>query len=138
MAAHHAPLSLGFSRQEHWSGLPFPSPMMYSYLVLIVYSGFPWSFSGKESIAYGEECWVHDLQRRDFCFRTKDMASVPQSFMWQKIYHGEKGTEKASDIDIRRGQRMPDLLLLPRSYMDFQFITNNRKVLSDPLPQHTS
>ena len=27
MAAHQAPLSLGFSRQEHWSGLPFPSPM---------------------------------------------------------------------------------------------------------------
>ena len=25
-AAHQAPLSLGFSRQEHWSGLPFPSP----------------------------------------------------------------------------------------------------------------
>ena len=27
MAAHQAPSSLGFSRQEHWSGLPFPSPM---------------------------------------------------------------------------------------------------------------
>ena len=27
MAAHQAPLSLGFSMQEHWSGLPFPSPM---------------------------------------------------------------------------------------------------------------
>ena len=27
MAAYHAPPSLGFSRQEHWSGLPFPSPM---------------------------------------------------------------------------------------------------------------
>ena len=26
-AAHQGPLSLGFSRQEHWSGLPFPSPM---------------------------------------------------------------------------------------------------------------
>ena len=26
-AAHEAPLSLGLSRQEHWSGLPFPSPM---------------------------------------------------------------------------------------------------------------
>ena len=25
--AQQAPLSLGFSRQEHWSGLPFPSPM---------------------------------------------------------------------------------------------------------------
>ena len=28
-AAHQAPPSLGFSRQEHWSGLPFPSPMEY-------------------------------------------------------------------------------------------------------------
>ena len=27
MAAHEAPPSLRFSRQEHWSGLPFPSPM---------------------------------------------------------------------------------------------------------------
>ena len=27
MAAHQVPPSLGFSRQEHWSGLPFPSPM---------------------------------------------------------------------------------------------------------------
>ena len=26
-AAHQAPPSLRFSRQEHWSGLPFPSPM---------------------------------------------------------------------------------------------------------------
>ena len=25
-AAHQAPLCLGFSRQEHWSGLPFPPP----------------------------------------------------------------------------------------------------------------
>ena len=30
MAAHQAPPSLGFSRQEHWSGLPFPSPMQES------------------------------------------------------------------------------------------------------------
>ena len=26
-AARQAPLSLGLSRQEHWSGLPLPSPM---------------------------------------------------------------------------------------------------------------
>ena len=26
-AAHQAPPSLGFSRQEHWSRLPFPSPI---------------------------------------------------------------------------------------------------------------
>ena len=27
MAAHQGPLSLGFSRQEYWSGLPLPPPM---------------------------------------------------------------------------------------------------------------
>ena len=26
-AAHQAPLTMEFSRQEWWSGLPFPSPM---------------------------------------------------------------------------------------------------------------
>ena len=29
-AAHQAPPSLGFSRQEHWSELPFPSPVQES------------------------------------------------------------------------------------------------------------
>ena len=29
-AAHQAPPSLGFSRQEHWRGLPFPPPMQES------------------------------------------------------------------------------------------------------------
>ena len=27
MKVHRAPPSLGFSRQEYWSGMPFPSPM---------------------------------------------------------------------------------------------------------------
>ena len=27
--AHQAPLSMGFSRQEYWSGLPSPSPLDY-------------------------------------------------------------------------------------------------------------
>ena len=35
------------------------------------------------------------------------MASVTQRFMGQKFYYSEKEIEKASDIDIRRGQRMP-------------------------------
>ena len=26
--AHQPPLSMGFSRQEYWSGLPFPSPII--------------------------------------------------------------------------------------------------------------
>ena len=27
--AHQAPLSMGFIRQENWSGLPFPSPGVF-------------------------------------------------------------------------------------------------------------
>ena len=27
-AAHQAPLSMGFSRQEYWSGVPLPSPQL--------------------------------------------------------------------------------------------------------------
>ena len=33
--AHQAPPSLGFSRQEHWSGLPFPSPVHESEKVKV-------------------------------------------------------------------------------------------------------
>ena len=33
MAVHQTPPSMGFSRQEHWSGLPFPSPI-YSLLYI--------------------------------------------------------------------------------------------------------
>ena len=29
-AAHQAPPSMGFSRQEHWSGVPSPSPNTYT------------------------------------------------------------------------------------------------------------
>ena len=37
MAVHQAPLSLGFSRQEHWSGLPFPSPTVDWYIYTVEY-----------------------------------------------------------------------------------------------------
>jgi len=32
--AHQAPLSMEFPRQEHWSGLPFPSPGDLSNLAM--------------------------------------------------------------------------------------------------------
>ena len=49
-AAHQAPPSLGFSRQEHWSGLPFPSPMHES-------EQWKWSHS-----VVSDSSWPHGLQ----------------------------------------------------------------------------
>ena len=50
MAAHQASPSLGFSRQEHWSGLPFPSPMHES-------EKWKWSHS-----VMSDSSWPHGLQ----------------------------------------------------------------------------
>ena len=66
---HQAPPSLGFSRQEHWSGLPFPSPMheseKWKWSCSVVSNSVrphglqptrllrPWDFPGKNT---GVEC----------------------------------------------------------------------------------
>ena len=36
--AHQAPMSLEFSKQEYWSGLPFPSPINYIYIYIYIYT----------------------------------------------------------------------------------------------------
>ena len=75
MAAHQAPPSLGFSSQEHWSGLPFPSPVheseKWKWSRLVVSDSSPphglqptrllcpWDFPGK-STRVGCHCllWI--------------------------------------------------------------------------------
>ena len=37
-AAHQAPPSMGFSRQEYWSGVPLPSPILHTQLIKFWYS----------------------------------------------------------------------------------------------------
>ena len=72
-AAYKAPPSLGFSRQEHWSGLPFPSPMhdseMWKWSRSVVSDSSrphglqptrlirPWDFPGK-STGVGRHCFL--------------------------------------------------------------------------------
>ena len=45
-AAHQAPPSMGFSRQEYWSGLPLPSPLtvkpVQKWIVLVFAIIKPW------------------------------------------------------------------------------------------------
>ena len=52
-AAHQASASLGFSRQEHWSGLPFPSPMHES-------EKWKWSHSvGSGLVTFFSQCFKY-------------------------------------------------------------------------------
>ena len=51
-AVHQAPPSLGFSRQEHWSGLPFPSPMHESEKWKWIRSVNVWLFVTPWTTAY--------------------------------------------------------------------------------------
>ena len=103
MAAHQAPPSLGFSRQEHWSGLPFPSPMRESekwkWSRSVVsdpqrHHGLwpsrllhPWDFPGK-STGVGCHCLLHDLglnnnkNKSDMCIHNKDYNPQVKKQAW--------------------------------------------------------
>ena len=90
MAAHQAPPSLRFSRQEHWSGWPFPSPMQesekwkWSRSAVFDSSGphglqptrllRPWDFPGK-STGVGCHCLLLIIRLRLFYL-------APQLSLW--------------------------------------------------------
>ena len=63
-------------------------------------------------IAYGECCQICDFQRKEFCLKTRDSASVTQSFVWHKLYYTVKMMQKTSDKDIRRGVETDSLTSL--------------------------
>ena len=91
-AAHQVPLSLGFSRQEHWSGLPFPSPMHESekwkwnhpvvsdslrpHGLLPTRLLYPWDFLGK-STGVGCHCLLCDSTILQY------NTSLSQALKWE-------------------------------------------------------
>ena len=64
-AAYQAPLSMGFSRREYWSGLPLPSPLLLLLLLLRRFSRIrlcvtPWAAAYQASPSMGfsrQEHW---------------------------------------------------------------------------------
>ena len=113
MAARQAPPSLGFSRQEHWSGLPFPSPMheseKWKWSRLVVSNSSwphglqptrllrPWDFPGKST---GEGCHcllqhvhttVHKINNKVLLFSTGNYIQY-----WELIIR--KKSESESEV----------------------------------------
>jgi len=90
-AAHQASLSLGFSRQEHWSGLPFPSPVHESEKCkwsrsVVSDSSRPhglqptrllhsWDFPGK-STGVGCHCLLHHMPLGKYKLRQWDNTTL--------------------------------------------------------------
>ena len=56
-SAHQAPPSMGFSRQEYWSGLPLPSPVLdENSLEMYILRIHPRSLSHKVCVVWVEPC----------------------------------------------------------------------------------
>ena len=93
-AAHQAPLSLGFSRQEHWSGLPFPPAFHLSQhqgffsneLALPIRWPKYWSFSF--SISPSSEYSVLISFRMDWL----DLLAVQGTFKSLLQHHSSKSS----------------------------------------------
>ena len=55
-------------------------------------SGF-WPWGSDKGMGIDSLWWtvqIRDLWRRQFCFRTRDLSSVTQNLVWQKIYYSKK------------------------------------------------
>ena len=55
-AAYQAPPSMGFSRQEYWSGVPSPSPVLVLPSSLRQWALWGWTNQGRRRITTGWEC----------------------------------------------------------------------------------
>ena len=81
-AAHQVPLSLGFSRQEYWTGLPFPSSMhacMLSHFSLVRLCVTLWTAAHQAPLSTGfsrQEYWLLLLLSH---FSRVRLCAIPQT-----------------------------------------------------------
>ena len=76
-AAHQAPPSLEFSRQEHWSGLPFPSPHS-DMCEMVSLCGFDIHFSDDWQC----QAFFHIPIGHLYVFREMSIQALGQFFNW--------------------------------------------------------
>ena len=126
--AYQASPSMGFSRQEHWSGLPFPSPMhesekwKWSRSVLSDCSQphglqptrllHPWDFSREEywsgvpllspwNILYAQNRKYRCFQAHtDKCGRYLNQKGSPNKFQWIRIMQPVFSEDNTNKIKI--------------------------------------
>ena len=88
-AAHQAPPSMGFSRQEYWSGVPLPSPdssygELYNYFIIyhnVIITGLPLVAQTVKNLPSLQETWVRSLNWEDPL--EKGMATHSSILAWR-------------------------------------------------------
>ena len=113
MAAYQAPPSLGFSRQEHWSGLPFPSPVhgseKWKWSRSVVSNSLrshglhptrllrPWDFAGKstgvgchcllpKSKHYHSQKLLQVLEATGATRKSSQLSPVQSPLIWDNLF----------------------------------------------------
>ena len=104
-AAYQTSPSMGFSRQEHWSGFPFPSPMHESgkWSCSVISNSWrprglqptrflhPWDFPGT-STGVGCHCLLHEVTLSagfqvvvtECVHKAAALPHAPGGFLWQQ------------------------------------------------------
>ena len=105
MAAHQAPLSTEFSRQEHWSGLPVPSPM-HACMHAKLLQSCPTVYNPMDSSPPGSS--AHRI------LQTRALEWVARSFSDTAV----KNQEIISDPEIPTGSRVMRMFLHHRPHFE--------------------
>ena len=107
-AAHQAPPSLGFSRQEHWSGLPFPSPMHESESE--VTQLYP-------TLSDPIDCSYSAIKKWDFafaatwmefrgCYAKWNVRQRNKNTVWSNLFVESKKIQQTSDYNKKKQTHM--------------------------------
>ena len=98
MAGHQAPPSLGFSKQEHWSGVPLPSlTYIWAFIYIYIYTHTHTHTHIQASLVAQtvnnlpstKETWVQSLGQEDP--PKKEMATHSSVLAWRIPGMGEPG-----------------------------------------------
>ena len=82
--AHQIPLSMGFSRQEHWSGLPCPPPGDLPNPVIELLSLMPPALAGK--LFTTSATWeINVVKYKKFLFPTNLPPYFPSHGVWKLL-----------------------------------------------------
>ena len=82
-AAHQALLSMGFARQEYWSGVPLPSPQLLSHAQLFV---TPWTAEGQASLSFTISQSLLKLMSIESMMPSNHLILCPPLFLLPSIF----------------------------------------------------